>query len=167
MTTVLEQGARLRTPTPRTRPDERGARRTLREQIARLEDELSGLFCSAWPRKDVLIPPAREASTGPRMLSLPELEERRDQLAARVSEGRHALAERTRQEEESRRLIEEMMLDPERHPWVRVSHEDIGEPGCRHWHVRPRLGVLGMLLRWWRVRISSGCPLGGRLAAAT
>jgi hypothetical protein len=39
-----------------------------------------------------------------------------------------------------------------------VSTEDIGEPGCRHWHVRPRAGVLGMLMRWWRVVVSSGCP---------
>jgi hypothetical protein len=25
--------------------------------------------------------------------------------------------------------------------------------------VRPRWGVLGMLMNWWRVVISSGCPL--------
>ena len=43
--------------------------------------------------------------------------------------------------------------------WVRVVNEDIGEPGCKHWHVRPRWGVLGMLMNWWRVVISSGCPL--------
>jgi hypothetical protein len=42
---------------------------------------------------------------------------------------------------------------------VRVSHEDIGEPGCRHWHVRPRWSFIGMLMGWWRVVISSGCPL--------
>ena len=52
-----------------------------------------------------------------------------------------------------------MLLDPEEHKWVRVSNEDIGEPGCKHWHVRPRWGFLGMLLNWWRVKISSGCPL--------
>ena len=52
-----------------------------------------------------------------------------------------------------------MLLEPERHKWVRVSNEDIGEPGCKHWHVRPRWGVLGMLMNWWRVKISSGCPL--------
>ena len=62
-------------------------------------------------------------------------------------------------EEHNRRLIEEMLLEPEQHKWVRVGHEDIGEPGCKHWHVRPRWGLLGMLLNWWRVRISSGCPL--------
>ena len=51
-----------------------------------------------------------------------------------------------------------MLLEPEAFPYVRVSHEDIGEPGCRHWHVLPRGGLLGRLLKWWRVRISSGCP---------
>ena len=53
------------------------------------------------------------------------------------------------------------MLDPAAHKWVRVGNEDIGEPGCKHWHVRPRWGLLGMLMNWWRVRISSGCPLAG------
>jgi len=24
--------------------------------------------------------------------------------------------------------------------------------------VVPRAGLLGMLLRWWRVKLSSGCP---------
>ena len=41
---------------------------------------------------------------------------------------------------------------------VCVSNEDVGEPGCRDWHVRPRFGLLGMLMRWWRVIVSSGCP---------
>jgi hypothetical protein len=52
-----------------------------------------------------------------------------------------------------------MLLEPERHKWIRVANEDIGEPGCKHWHVQPRWGVLGMFMNWWRVRISSGCPL--------
>ena len=52
-----------------------------------------------------------------------------------------------------------MLLEPERHKWRRVSAEDIGEPGCRHWHVVPRYGLLGRLAGWWRVKISSGCPL--------
>ena len=35
-----------------------------------------------------------------------------------------------------------MLLAPEKHKWVRVGNEDIGEPGCKHWHVRPALGRL-------------------------
>ena len=65
----------------------------------------------------------------------------------------------TVQEEHNRRLIERMMLDPGRYKFVRVSREDIGERGCGHWHVRPRLGLIGMLMGWWQVKLSSGCPL--------
>ena len=142
---------------PRTTPDERPARRSLLDQIARLEAELSQLFCSTWPRKgfEWEVP----ARGGPRLLELSELEELRDDLAQRVERARLALSDRTWVEEQNRCLIEDMLLEPERHKWVRVAHEDIGEPGCKHWHVRPRWGLLGMLLNWWRVRISSGCPL--------
>ena len=55
-------------------------------------------------------------------------------------------------------LREEMLLDPDSYRGVRVSNADIGEPGCLDWHVRPRYGVLGMMMRWWRVVVSSGCP---------
>jgi hypothetical protein len=161
---VLEPRAAFAPPArppvlPRTTPDERPARRSLLEQIGRLESELSQLFCSTWPRKgfEWEVP----SRGGPRLLSLTELEELRDDLLRRVEHARRALSDRTWVEEQNRRLIEEMLIDPDRHRWVRVSHEDIGEPGCKHWHVRPRWGLLGMFLNWWRVRISSGCPLAG------
>jgi hypothetical protein len=142
---------------PRTRPDEQAARRTLLDQVARLEEELSQLFCSMWPRKGFSFAVAGRG--GPRLLSLGELEDLRDELAGRVQHVRRALSDRTYCEEQYRRLIEEMMLDPDGHKWLRVSNEDIGEPGCRHWHVRPRWSFIGMLMGWWRVVISSGCPL--------
>jgi hypothetical protein len=140
-----------------TAPDERSARRNLLEQIARLESDLSALFCSAYPRGgfDWRVP----SRGGPRMLSLYELERLRDDLADRLHDVRRTLSDRTWVEEQNRRLIEEMMLEPEKHKWVRVANEDIGERGCKHWHVQPRWGILGMMLNWWRVRISSGCPL--------
>jgi hypothetical protein len=142
---------------PRTLPDERAARRTLLDQVARLEEELAQLFCSIWPRKGFSLGvPGRG---GPRLLSLAELEELRDDLAACVQHARRALSDRTYSEEQYRRLIEEMLLDPAAHKWVRVANEDIGEPGCKHWHVRPRWSLIGMLMGWWRVVISSGCPL--------
>jgi hypothetical protein len=143
---------------PRALPDERAARRSLLDQVAGLESELAQLFCSTWPRKGLEWEVRGRA--GPRLLSLAELEELRDDLAARVQNARRALSDRTYVEEQNRRLIEEMLLEPERHRWVRVSNEDIGERGCKHWHVRPRLSLLGMLLGWWRVVVSSGCPLG-------
>jgi hypothetical protein len=144
---------------PATLPDERAARRSLLQQVARLENELGRLFCATWPRTDMERPAVASRGGGPRLLSLAELEELRDELAARVADTRSALSDRTWVEEQNRRLIEEMLLEPERHKWRRVSAEDIGEPGCRHWHVRPRLGFIGMLMGWWRVVISSGCPL--------
>jgi hypothetical protein len=136
--------------------DPGGARRVLRRQVARLEQELTELGCSAWPRTDLR--GGVGVRGGARLLSLGELEELRDALAAETARLRRALDERGEKEEESRRLVEEMLLEPERYKWVRVANEDIGEPGCHHWHVRPRWGVLGMLMKWWRVRISSGCP---------
>ncbi|MGI8845363.1 MAG: hypothetical protein ACR2HC_04200 [Thermoleophilaceae bacterium] len=142
---------------PRTVPEERPARRDLLDQIERLEHQLSSLFISTWPRKGMEFSvPARG---GPRLLTFGELERLRDDLAHRVDHGRRTLSDRTYVEEQHRCRIEEMLLEPEKHKWVRVSNEDIGEPGCKHWHVRPRWGVLGYLMNWWRVRISSGCPL--------
>jgi hypothetical protein len=139
--------------------DDRAVRRTLLDQVARLENELAQVFCATWPRTDMPAPAVPGRGGGPRLLSLAELEELRDDLAARVSDARRALSDRGWVEEQNRRLIEEMMIAPERYKWRRVSAEDIGERGCRHWHVRPRLGLIGMLMGWWRVVISSGCPL--------
>jgi hypothetical protein len=148
-----------RLPTAPAEVDERSARRSLLEQIARLESELSQLFCSAYPRSGFEW--GVRSRGGPRVLSLRELEELRDDLAERLTDTRLTLSDRTYVEEKNRRLIEEMLLEPERHRWVRVRNEDIGERGCKSWHVRPRWGILGMLMGWWRVRISSGCPLAG------
>ena len=136
--------------------DERAIRRTLREQIAKLEDELGALFCSTYPRKGFEWKVSSRG--GPRLLSTAELERLRDDLADKLQHNRRLLGDRTYVEDLNRRRIEEMMLDPAAHKWVRVANEDIGEPGCKHWHSRPRLGLIGMLMNWWRVKISSGCP---------
>ena len=144
--------------------DERRARQQLRQQIARLEAELSGLFGEAFGHTEV--PHRVEAiSAQPRLLDLGELETLRDELADRAAEARQALVERQRLEDETRELVERMLAAPQDFKWVRVSREDLGLPGCGHWHSRPRLGPIGMLMGWWRVKISSGCPLSGRLAA--
>ncbi len=137
--------------------DERLARRALRRQIASMERELAALFGSAYQRRglDWSTP---TASGGPRLLDLAELESLRDSLAERLQDTRRMLQERGYADQRNRELIAQMMLEPHRYPWVRVSNEDIGEPGCRHWHSRPRYGLLGMLMGWWRVKVSSGCP---------
>lgn len=144
--------------------DERRARQQLRSQVARLEAELAGLFGEAFGHTEV---PHRIEVPGahPRVLDLGELEAVRDALADRVAEARQALVERRRAEEEMQALVERMLAAPQDFKWVRISREELGLPGCGHWHSRPRLGPIGMLMGWWRVKISSGCPLPGRLAA--
>jgi hypothetical protein len=137
--------------------DEAAARRSLREQIARLERELSAVFTAAHPRQEDLEWHVGSAG-GPRVLTLGELEELRDRLADRLEVTRRTLRDRGYVETRNRERIEEMIEAPERFKWVRISNDDIGEPGCKHWHSRPRFGLLGMLLNWWRVKISSGCP---------
>jgi hypothetical protein len=137
--------------------DERAARRTLRAQIARLERDLGTAVIAAYPRLPAGT--ARVSHGGPRLLGLEELERIRDDLADRLAGVCAQVAAQAERQEEARLLIERMLLDPGAYRWVRVANADIGEPGCKHWHVRPRLGLIGMLAGWWHVTISSGCPL--------
>jgi hypothetical protein len=137
--------------------DERAARRTLRAQIARLERDLGAAVIAAYPHLPAGT--AGVAHAGPRLLGLEELERIRDDLASRLADVRAQAAAQGERQAAKRLLVERMLLEPGRYKWVRVSNEDIGEPGCKHWHVRPRLGVIGMLAGWWHVKISSGCPL--------
>jgi hypothetical protein len=143
-------------PGLRTGYDQAAARRSLREQIAKLERELAALFASAYPRRGLEW--RVRSPGGPRLLGIGELEELRDELATRLEDARRTLRARACVEQENLERIEEMLTAPERYKWVRISNQDIGEPGCKHWHSRPRLGLIGMLLGWWRVKISSGCP---------
>jgi len=148
----------------RVEVDELGARAELRRQVGHLERELAGLFAEAFGRVELdhrVAPFTME----PRILDLGELERLRDELSDRVGEARIALRERARVETDNRELLRKMLAAPENFKWVQVSRADIGEPGCGHWHSRPRLGPIGMLMGWWRVKVSSGCPLAGRLAA--
>jgi hypothetical protein len=144
--------------------DERDARRQLRGQIARLETELAALFGEAFGHAEV---PHRVGALAPapRLLDLGALEAVRDGLADRVAEARQALVERKRVEDSNRELVARMFAAPRDFKWVQVSRQDLGLHGCGHWHSRPRLGPIGMLMGWWRVKVSSGCPLSGRLAA--
>jgi hypothetical protein len=136
---------------------ERRARQDLRGQIALLERRLGELFASAFPRQGIEWTVG--AVGGPRVLGVAELERVRDALAARLREAGAELGRQSEVEEHNRGLMEAMIAEPHRYRWVRVSNEDVGERGCRHWHSRPRWGILGMLMGWWRVKLSSGCPL--------
>jgi hypothetical protein len=83
----------------------------------------------------------------------------RDALSDRIAEARLALCERDEIETSNRDLRERMLADPGAFKWVRVYNRDVGELGCGYVESRPRFGLLGMLMGWWRVKISSGCPL--------
>jgi hypothetical protein len=144
--------------------DERLARAELRRQVGRLERELAGLFATAFGRVEIEHRIAALAAE-PRILGLGELERLRDELAERIADARVTLRERERLEAANRELLAQMLAAPANFKWVQVKRGDVGEPGCGAWHSRPVLGPLGMLMGWWRVKVSSGCPLAGRLAA--
>jgi hypothetical protein len=140
---------------------ERAARRSMREQIARLERELSGAFVTAF---DIgAVAPGGSRSGNPRLLDLGELERVRDDLAERLRVARAAISELAEEHAANRVLLERMLLEPGRYKFARLACNDLGERSCGVWEVRPRLGLIGMLMGWWQVKLSSGCPLpGGR-----
>ena len=138
------------------RGDERAARATMRAQIAGLEREHARQVAAAYPRLDPG-PPAR-ALAGPRLLTLGELERVRDHLAARVATLTTAAADQRQRQKQAARELERMLADPPAHKWRRLENTDLGRPGCTTYHVRPRAGLLGMLMGWWVVKISGGCP---------
>lgn len=137
--------------------DERAARRSLRSQIAKLEADLCATFAGASPRAE--IDWALGACGGPRVLGLGELERVRDRMTEGRAQARAAVAARGELEAANRRLLERVVLEPGRHKFVRIPCQDLGERGCGAYEVRPRLGLIGMLMGWWRVKLSSGCPL--------
>jgi hypothetical protein len=148
----------------------RAATRSLRGQIARLERELVEQRCSKWPRAmpDLAVRSRDPAPVSPEpapagrgeahLLGIGELEGLRDNLVATLAAERRVLAERTCAEEESRLLREELLLDPVAYAGARVRNADVGDGGCGAVRSVPVGGVLGMLMGWWRVVVSSGCP---------
>jgi hypothetical protein len=147
------------TVTPGVATDERAARRTLRDQIARLERELADAFVTAFPMGG--LPQPAPITAHARLLDLGELEVVRDELAQRLREARVTISRRADEQAEKRLVLERMLLRPADYKFVRISRRELGEPGCGVWQVRPRMGLLGMLMGWWQVKLSSGCPLPG------
>ena len=142
----------------RTDVDEAAARRSLRDQIAQLERELARALHRRLPAAGPRLAASRSPG-GPRLLGVGELEALRDDLAGRLEDARGELRDRgLRRARQPATGSSGCSPSPQRFKWVRISNEDIGEPGCKHWHSRPRLGLIGMLMGWWRVKISSGCP---------
>lgn len=155
-------GAPAGAPAPAALPhvDEGAAKRAMREQITRLERQLADAFVTAFPRcrVDVRVAPPR-GTTGPRILGLGELEEQRDALQARLRHVRSVLDARGAEVEANKVLLERMLLRPERYKFARLHREDVDVDGCGAYQVRPRLGIIGMCMGWWQVKLSSGCPL--------
>ena len=85
----------------------------------------------------------------------------RNSLLEQLAEVRDRQARRGRRQRRARAQVEAMAREPAEHKWQWVSNEDLGEPGCKTRHVTPRYGPVGALMGWWRVKVSSGCPLAG------
>jgi len=134
--------------------DESAARRELRRQIGRLEAELASYSRELTPRSQGSARP-RE----PRVAGIAELSSTRDALLARLAEARAEAMTRSRRERRAREVRDAMLADPAGHRWDVVSSADTGEEGCTTWEVSARMGPLGALMNWWRVKVSGGCPL--------
>ena len=140
--------------------EEDAARRTLRGQIARLERLLADALVTGFPVDAIDVAVAGRG--GPRLLGLGELEILRDDLAAQLQSARRTLAARAERQQAARTLLESMMTEPHRYRFLKVARADLGVPGCGSYEVRPRLGLVGMFMGWWHVKLSSGCPLATR-----
>jgi DNA-binding transcriptional regulator YhcF (GntR family) len=140
--------------------DEKSARRELRRQIGRVEAELASY------RRDIEPPEGSGRPREPRIVGVGGLERTRDDLLAQLAAARAAAVRRARRERRARAVRDEMVADPAAHRWEVVSAAEAGEEGCLEWRVSPRLGPLGALASWWRVKVSGGCPLAAPLAAA-
>jgi hypothetical protein len=128
------------------------ARRALRAQVARLEAELAKITAGTYPPIAVA---ARTPYGGvPRLLDLAALERARDELAGRVSTAHRLRAEQAASQAEASALLEDMLANPNEHKGAVVTNAQLGLPGCTSYRVVPRL-----LSTWWRVKVSSGCPL--------
>jgi hypothetical protein len=77
----------------------------------------------------------------------------------RVSTAHRLRAAQSSRQAEARALLRDMLANPHEHKGAVVSNADLGLPGCTTYRVVPRL-----LSTWWRVKVSSGCPLPSRPA---
>jgi hypothetical protein len=124
--------------------------------IERLELDLQQVLSALSPRNRPL--PSSNGRARPHLLSMTELELVRDALSIELSRAEAALSTQIHTRREKRTLLRRMTEEPVKFRWARVTTIDLGEPGCKSWEVVPKLGPVGMLANWWRVRISSGCP---------
>src|ERR1700759_4892680 len=147
---------------PDVATDERAARRSRRAQTPRLERELADAFVTAFPMGGLPQPALPNPGLAhARLLDLGEIEVVRDEVAPRPREARTTISRRADEIAEKRLVLERMLLRPADYKFARISARELGEPGCGVWQVRPRMGLIGMLMGWGQVKLSSGCPLQG------
>jgi hypothetical protein len=138
-------------------PETLASRRSLRDQIAALQEDLRRALEGDWAPETFEAAVGRP-DDGPRLLDLGELEAVRDSLLAGLERVRTASLRRAAGHARARALLEQMYADPDAHRGARLTTDDLGIPGCCRWQVSPVLGVVGRLAGWWRVKVSSGCP---------
>jgi DNA-binding transcriptional regulator YhcF (GntR family) len=131
----------------------RSTRAVLRAQITRLEAKLA-----PHPETPASSGPGGQFAAHPRIVNIGELEAIRDDLVARLKRAQADAKRRDERQSATRRWREEAISEPSAHRWESVSSEDLGEPGCGRLEVRPVWGPVGVLMNWWRVKMSSGCP---------
>ena len=140
--------------------DEAAARRELRRQIARLEAELA-----SYPeaRSDRETHPALRPKG--HLPTFAELSTTRDELMDRLKNARAKAERKGESQARAHARREQIIGDPESHRWERVGNEECGDPGCGETRAVPRFGPIGRAMSWWRVKVSSGCPLAEPLAS--
>ena len=143
--------------------DSRAIRTALREQISRLESEIAGY---AWNDPGSPQPSwARGAEPMGRVVGVHELERTRSELIDRLRRLRGEAGKRGSSQQAVQAHIAKMVSDPAGHRWEMVDNDAAGERGCKNWRVVPAWGPVGAIMGWWRVKVSSGCPPTGPLAA--
>jgi DNA-binding transcriptional regulator YhcF (GntR family) len=158
----LAQLPELELPDVELPSDEPGARRELRRQIARLEAQLAS-YPEAGKESEATHPLLRPKA---HVAGVAELEAVRDELMARLKRARTAAERHGARQNRARARRESMIRDPEAHRWEYVGNEEVGDPSCGETRVVPRYGPLGVLMNWWRVKVSGGCPLAAPREAA-
>src|SRR4051812_24966477 len=148
---------------PSVEGDERGGRRGVGGPSAHLEAQLAAYPADSRKPGEPTHPLLRPKGHVPDMA---ELEQIRDDLIERLDRARAAAEHRGDRQRRARARLEEMAVDPAAHKWETVASEDLGEPGCGTFEVQPKWGPVGALMNWWRVKVSSGCPLPGPREAA-
>jgi DNA-binding transcriptional regulator YhcF (GntR family) len=158
----IEEAAAPFIPSFKQESEDRSVRRELRRQIQRIEGELTYY----WRELGEAGGPTRPSWVQGHVAGVEELERTRDELMNQLRDAQKAAELHAREHLRAHDRRESMLADPAAHRWEVVTAEQAGEPGCTTWQVAPRYGPLGVVMKWWRVKVSGGCPLAAPREAA-